>query len=888
MIRPSYALPQRSASEVFTDREDARERFSRALSDTQAADAYRVLVWYGVGGQGKTALQGEFGRMIERTRGAWVNVKNRRLASALVDLENPANRNPAQALLSLRLQLAEHGGFRFPAFDLAFARYFGLDQPGKDIRAVHPELFKQGSEILGDALALIEDAATIIPGYALLAKYGSKLAARGAESLYGWWDRRGRSVLVGLDEMSVDQLASALPKYLGHDLSEAMAAPDGPRVVIRFDTHEALWRDRGLKDGPGALLADDWLRRLVQDTPGALLVITGRDKLRWGEIDRGWDDLLEQHLLGGLSDEDAGAFLIKVGIEDADIRARMISAARGDEGEGCLPYYLDLERETHDALIAAGQTPEPGQFGGGRTEILARFLAHLDPETERRLRMASYPEALDPASLAILSNQFLKEPDTEGWKRILSRAFIEHPAEGPPILHALTRATLQASEREDHWDRFRDIHLWFWQVAEEGMSKPDQPVSATDEQRFLTAISHMVAVGRARSVQWGLDRLARFRDAARSRTVETAANRLMPFAREYAGPGWAGAIMSWQAAAASDLGRYAQAEDLFRQSMQTYTELYGADDPQTLNCAANLAGALADLGRADEAEAIYTRILGQQTLTLGDEHPDVGVSLHNLARIYADLGRLGEAVKLMRRALSISLAAQGPDDPSTALSQANLAGFLADLGAYDEAQELVDLALATQIRAMAADHPHLWLTRAVAANITYGRRRYTEAEATYRKVADALNATLGPDHPSSLAVRIRLARSAYRAGRLDAARETLDDVALRLAATGLPDVPAIGQALAERAVVRADQGESTAAAEDLGRAKEILAAFWPADHPNWWAVNFCEAHLLASAGQRDAARDLLQAARHRLTEVGTDPREGALLTINQELDRLDG
>lgn len=888
MIKPSHALPQRLASEIFTDREDARARFTRALDDAQPAGDYRVLAWYGVGGQGKSALQAEFGRMIDRARGNWVNVRKRRLASALVDLENPANRNPAQALLSVRLQLAEHGAMRFPAFDLAFARYFSLDQPGKDIRAVHPELFKRGGEVLADVLSLASDVANVIPGYGLLTKYGAKLAAHGAEALQIWWDRRGRSVMAGMDELSVDQLASALPKYLGYDLCEAVAAPESPRIVIRFDTHEALWRDRGLKDGPGALLVDDWLRRLVQDTPGALVVITGRDRLRWGAIDHDWDSIVEQHLLGGLSDEDASAFLIKVGVEDPAVRARMIAAARGEEGEGCLPYYLDLERETHDAVVAAGQTPTPNQFGGGRTEILARFLAHLDPETERRLRMASYPETLDSDSLAILSREFLKEPDAEGWKRLLGRAFIEHPVDGPPILHALTRSTLQASEREEHWDRFRDIHMSLWQQAEGRMTKPDQPVSADDERLFLTAISHMVALGSARSAQWGLDRLGRFRDAARSRTVETAANRLMPFAREHAGPGWAAAIMSWQAAAASDLGRFPQAEELFRQAMQAYTDLYGPDHAQTLVCAANLAGALADLGRAGEAEALYTEVIGQQTVALGENHPDVGVSLHNLGRVYSDQGRLREAVSLMERALAISLAAEGPDHLSTAQSQANLASVLADLGAYDEAQELVDRALATQARFLAADHPHLWLTRTVAAWITYGRRQYAEAEELYRTILGALEASLGPNHLSSLATRMRMARAAFKAGRLDTARRLFDDVLDRFAASNLPDLPVLGHALAGRAVVRADQGEAVAAVEDLRRARDILAGFWDADHPNWFMVEMGEASLNARAGRNDAAREQLQRARRRLVEVGTYPGEAALLEIDKELERLDG
>jgi len=886
MIKPSHALPQRSASDLFTDREDARARFSRALDDPQAGDEYRILVWYGVGGQGKSALQGEFGRMIDRARGQWVNARNRRLASALVDLENPANRNPAQALLSVRLQLAEHASVRFPAFDLAFARYFSLDQPGKDIRAVHPELFKRGGEVLADVLSLAGEVANVIPGYGLMVKYGSKLAARGAESLQAWWERRGRTVMSGIDDLSVDELAASLPKYLGYDLCEAMAGVDGPRFVIRFDTHEALWRDRGLKDGPGALLVDDWLRRLAQDAPGTLMIITGRDRLRWGEIDADWDAIVEQHLLGGLSDEDAGGYLIKVGVDNPDVRARMIAAARGEEGEGCLPYYLDLERETHDALVAAGRTPSPDQFGGGRAEILARFLAHLDPETEKRLRMASYPETLDPASLATLSRQFLKEPDTEGWKRLLGRAFIEHPAEGPPIMHALTRATLQASEREDHWDRFRDIHVWFWQVAENRMSKPDQPVTAEDEQAFLTAISHMLAVGSARSVQWGLDRLQRFRDAARARTVETATNRLMPFAREYAGPDWVAALISWQASAAADLGRLDQAETLFRQAVEQYAGLPGSDNLQTLECLANLAIVLTDLGRLDEAEDLFRSVLAQKTEALGPEHPDVGVTLHNLANVYREQGRYRDAQEVLQRSLAIGLATSGADTLTTAQTEANLAAVWVDLGQYDEAQSLIDRALEVQSRRMPGDHPNLWLSRSVVANIAVGRRQFASAQALYFQISQALEPTLGPDHLTCLIARSRLGRIAYRLGQIGEARERLDGAIERLAMKGTYAKPALAVALAHRAVIEIDQRDLTRATHDVGLARSALSGVWGPDHPEWAAIERAEALLDLARGQDAQARARFEGARDRLVEAGVQPCEDLLASIEDDLSRL--
>ncbi|MBN8552301.1 MAG: tetratricopeptide repeat protein [Caulobacterales bacterium] len=872
MLKPSHALPQRSASELFTDREDHRARFGRALDDVQALDVYRVVTWYGVGGQGKSALQAEFGRMLERARGQWVNARGRRLASGLVDLENPANRNPAQALLSLRLQLAEHGGLTFPAFDLAFARYFSLDQPGKDIRATHPELFRAGSEVLSDVLGLAEDVANVIPGYAFLTKYGAKLAARGAEAMQTWWDRRGRALLVGIDELSIDQLAGALPKYLGYDLCEAMAADRGPRVVIRFDTHEALWRDRGLKDGPGALLADDWLRRLVQDTPGAVVIITGRDKLRWGEIDAAWDEVLEQHLLGGLSHADATEFLTRAGISDAAIRDRMIAAAAGEPGEGALPYYLDLERETHDAIVARGVTPSPNQFGGGRAEILARFLAHLDPETERRLRLASYPETLDPESLAVLSRDFLKEPDTEGWKRFLARAFVEHSADGPPSLHRLTRATLQASEREDHWDRFKLIHWSFHEDARHRLSPDTAPVSSDDEQHLKTALAHYIALGSPRVIQWTLDRLQRFQDAARSRTVEAVADRLRVLAEGQPGMDLSFAsILTWQAVAAADLGRLPEAEALYRQGLAVFQEHLPPDSPQTLATLGNLAGTLIDQDQFGEAEALYRQSLEGERRVHGDDHPAVAVVLSNLAMTCLYQGRFAQAGELLDQALGIYVRALGLTDYRTATTQLGVASMMIDLGRYDEASDLIDTASATLEAAFDPDHPRVWNARTFQVSLLTEREEYEAAIAIWPSVLQGLEARLGASHPWTISARRGFATALRGHGRFEEARrmgeELLTEIDLQGSGRSI-EAAQIHRGLAEALIALGQDGP---AGMHLQTAREILETKWAADHPHWSLIWLVEAKLAARQGDIAAALSRLAEVDQVLDALGTPP-----------------
>ena len=338
-------------------------------------------------------------------------------------MRTPASRAVHEALLSLRLQLAKSGKVRFPAFDTAFARYFVLSSPGVNFRQRHPELFRRGeSEILGDLVdwsetgiaEVVEGAKEVVPGLSLLYKYGSRLTGRARE----WWERRGKTVLKGLDDLRTDELLEKLPTYLGADLCDAIKAAPSLRPVVILDTYEALWRDRGQRDGDAARRADLWVRRLVQDAPGVLFVLVGRDRLRWSEENEEWAGIIEDHLLGPLSDTDCASFLKAVPIQEQPICTMIIKGAKG------LPFYLDLQVDLYEALKNQGETPRPDQFGGTHSQILTRFLDHLGEHEAQVLRLASYPLVLTEAGMNDLAAAFLGGAAHVNWRGLCERSLM--------------------------------------------------------------------------------------------------------------------------------------------------------------------------------------------------------------------------------------------------------------------------------------------------------------------------------------------------------------------------------------------------------------------------------------------------------------------------------
>lgn len=210
-MKPTHARRSFTAARQFTDRDDERRLFLETLRGGQERDAYKVLSWYGVGGQGKSALSREFMRLAAEA--------GEKVAAARINLEDPKMRRIEEALLSIRLQLGRSFGHRFGAFDTAFARHFVLTNPGLDIRQRHPELFRGENPLLDDLLdwsetgveMAAEGVSLVVPGLNLMYKYLSRLSARTRE----WFERRGKTVLLGLDDLTADELLDRLPSYLG-------------------------------------------------------------------------------------------------------------------------------------------------------------------------------------------------------------------------------------------------------------------------------------------------------------------------------------------------------------------------------------------------------------------------------------------------------------------------------------------------------------------------------------------------------------------------------------------------------------------------------------------------------------------------------------------------
>ena len=141
------------------------------------------------------------------------------------------------------------------------------------------------------------------------------------------------------------------------------------------------------------------------------------------------------------------------------------------------------------------------------------------------------------------------------------------------------------------------------------------------------------------------------------------------------------------------VGRFAEAEGLYRQALEIDRATIGEAHPDYASGLNNLAMVVDDQGRFADAEELYRQALKIDRATIGEAHPDYAIHLNNLALVVKDRGRFEEAEGFFRQALEFGRATIGEAHPAYATRLNNLAGAVRDQGRFEEARPLFQQAL---------------------------------------------------------------------------------------------------------------------------------------------------------------------------------------------------
>ncbi|MFV0543046.1 MAG: tetratricopeptide repeat protein [Marinicella pacifica] len=646
MPTPSHLKKEFKAQYVFTDREKPQQVFIDRFSKPQASDEYRILNYYGHGGIGKTALYDELSLTLTKIK----QEQKTLLGWATLNFKTSRYRSSEEALLSLRLQLAEQCNISFPAFDTAFARYFSFVRKGCNIHETYPSLFKQTNDVLLDIESVVGDLIEEIPGVGLIYKYLHKLKTKTQK----WWDRRGKDVLCDLDSLDEHKLVELLPKYLGADLCDWLSdkkTADKRRLVILMDTYEALWQNQPTKTGIESIRVDAWIKNLLEETPGILYVILGREKLNWEDYwGDDWDNCIETHLLEALSPQDADKFLQQVPIEEAAIRDVIVESSEGH------PFYLNIQAHLYENFKNKKIDLKASRFGGKEDEILARFIDHLDEQTRLALKIVSHANFIDESLVLLLSEKFLGGSLIISFKKLTNYSFWRRE-NFKWSMHKLLRDYLQNFYLKEEPEAYEQIHGFLFEYYDNQLDSIQNVVEITED--------HKLALNEAsfHKQQFDLEQFPMW-----------ANKRGQIFYEAYA----------WN-----------QVESLWLTALIIGERLLEKNAINLENDTFNVVSTLNNLALLYKSQAKYSnaKSLFERCLKLNVDDAFLATILNNLAMLHESLAEYSEAIPLLEESLKLSINLLGEEHPNVTSTQSNLAMIYSSIKDYDKAENLLKSSL---------------------------------------------------------------------------------------------------------------------------------------------------------------------------------------------------
>ena len=185
--------------------------------------------------------------------------------------------------------------------------------------------------------------------------------------------------------------------------------------------------------------------------------------------------------------------------------------------------------------------------------------------------------------------------------------------------------------------------------------------------------------------------------------------------------------------------------DLASGLRQQWRDRRGDDHEQVLVMTRYLGWALSRMGRYAEARNLHRDTLDRHRRILGPDHAETLFTANNLAADLRGLGDAHAARDLARDTLSRRRRILGPDHPETLFSAQELASCLGATGEIEAARDLDQDTLDRRRWVLGRDHPMLWPPRLAwpptcARWVKYGqpatwtRTPWTAADASWARI----------------------------------------------------------------------------------------------------------------------------------------------------------
>jgi len=365
---------------IFNAREYYIKKFNNKFLNIGEHE-YNVIMYYGIGGIGKTSLQKKIKENIEKKD-----------SNIIASINFETNMNILDVYTTISNQISFKVDMFY--FNIAFSIYWSKLNPNISLKESNFNFLEEGS-FLGDSLSLVEGMASAGLGGGLL-----NLAIKYSNKANKYFKNNYKEELEEFEKFTIKEMEIELPKFFSYDIKNYLEKNKNHKFIYMFDTHEILYKE--IKKKTKILECDEWLRDLITslDSTNSIFTITGREKLKWNQSDSEWDNVLSQYKLSEFTEEENKNFLKSSGIKEEDIIQEISDLSEG------IPYYLNLSVDTYESI----ENPTIEHFKNNNTDttdkIFNRFLLYASEPEVKTLKILAISKFFNRELFKILTKEF--------------------------------------------------------------------------------------------------------------------------------------------------------------------------------------------------------------------------------------------------------------------------------------------------------------------------------------------------------------------------------------------------------------------------------------------------------------------------------------------------
>ena len=744
---------QLKASRIFTDREEPRaafwQQYQRLQQELEQEEAnVHVLTYYGIGGIGKSSL---LKKIMEE-------MEERLDDPARVYFDFNLQQECRAVLEALKNKLSAECRFGFPLYELGAYIYAKKIGENPDAPEAKPLLKKS------PALELLLGIAGEIPIVGSATKV-LELAEKGVAAFRGYLQDH-RKELRQIEYMEAEELYAYLPTLFAEDMTHALEKESAPLAIL-LDTYERLVNEMSATGEP--LSKDLWLRGedgLVQNIPGVLWVIAGREKLKWERFDAEWSEALEQHLLGSLSSQDSAQFLQAAGVADAELREGIYGLTAGT------PVYLDLCVDQYRRLVERSVEPKLEMFGRDTFELIERFARYMDDAQKDIVYVLSCLGHWNDGEIAAIAQPVVPGFSITTYEKVKGLSFITQSDDGDYNIHQTVGEVLLESCPALLRTRTAQVALEHFSAVlkEAGLMEPRYAEALRYCVRFAIMLNEedddALWDAYVQHIREPLRRIAVGGGFAQS---ENALEPLLRRAEERPNTRFYGNVYSEYSHILRAKGDYPASLAAGEKAWNCLCACLGKEHQETLKAGSIYANVLWQIGKHAQALEISTYVYEKSVELLGEDHPDTLVAMRSLAMDLSYANRDEEALELNGRALEKILRVFGPTHRETLITIANRVNFLKYVGRDEEALEQAEKVLALRLELLGDSHPDVLMSMANKAGVLEKLGRKEECVPIRRTILEKRREVLGERHPATLSSFVSLGDVLYDLCRYDEA-----------------------------------------------------------------------------------------------------------------------